>query len=817
MLKAVDFMKNKAGLLMLDLTSQNEKFKNMFRLPQNEHLKHELAAEITLPCIKDEKVYKGNIYISTSYLCFMSNDKKLCSFALPLSTIRKVERIKTKNYIFALRIFTWHMMKIIISLIGTYHNSEAFCDYLKKSLELSMISIKTLKPFLLTCFSEYMLMDKKLHQFSAPSTGLGSNPNFGYPGDYRNLHDASKLRLWKEYLQLFGRNLTLIRFPDFYKLIQIGLPNSLRGEIWELCSGSMLMRWLHINEYEKLQKKYQGQTNLSMEEIEKDLNRSLPEYPAYQTDEGKDALRRVLTTYSWKNPELGYCQAMNIVVATFLIYTTEEQAYWLLNILCDNFLPGYYSTTMYGTLLDQRVFESLLEKTMPVLWQHFLKSNVQLSLISLPWFLSLYINCIPLTFVLRILDCFFLEGPKILFQIGLAILRLNGEKLLAVNDDGSFISILKKYFHTLDKPAYPNSLNPKYKNFTRFQELMVCALKEFNIITIELINKQRRKYKNEVLNNIEGFAKRAQLRSLHNMGHLTPAEVSIIYDRFHSALFQRRIGLGPTKTRMDYNSFKVFLSGIANWPQEDRIVNSSYVKKENPEKRNIPHEIFMKSLFLKWDKSSSGGLNLQDVISGIAEFKFLDLMHAITYFFELYDSDNDGKIERDEVLKMSESLLFFMQKETDDAYLKSISNFIKNCFAYAEKNDEVSQENTLISNTTKLNISDNLNLNSVTKLYITLAAFRMIILVDELLEDFFSTKFSSLLTIIQMNQSNIKSNSLPNVFNSFITDDIHMTSEVKKSMKNIQKDLGKNIETPKKTDRDLLSEGNFEDALLLKK
>ncbi|KTW26084.1 hypothetical protein T552_02977 [Pneumocystis carinii B80] len=793
MLSTIERIKKKANLLMVDLSfSQNEKFRNMFRLPEEEQLQYELVGEISVLDTGNKNKYQGKIYGSTSYLCFMSKDKKSCSFAFPFSTIRKLERIRTEDYILILTIFTWHMMKVVISFAGIHHSSEAFCNYLKERLKSSIISIKTLKPFLLSCFSEHMLMDKKMHQNSPLFTGLGSNPNFGYPGNHKKHRDANKMRLWKEYLQLYGRNLTLIRFPDFYKLIQIGLPNHLRGEIWELCSGSMLMRWLHVNEYEKLQEKYQGQTNPSMEEIEKDLNRSLPEYPAYQTDEGKDALRRVLTTYSWKNPELGYCQAMNIIVATLLIYTTEEQAYWLLNALCDKLLPGYYSTTMYGTLLDQRVFESLLEKTMPILWAHFSKSNVQLSLISLPWFLSLYINCIPLPFVLRILDCFFLEGPKILFQIGLAILRLNGEKLLTVNDDGSFISILKKYFHTLDKSAYPNSSNLKYKNIIRFQELMICALKEFNIITVELINKQRQKYKNEVLNNIEGFAKRTQLRNLHSTGHLTSTEISIIYDRFYFALFQRRIGLGPAKAYMDYNAFKIFISGITNWPQKDKVVDLSDTEKHGMAESNHVYETFIKSLFLKWDKSSSGQANLQDIISGIAEFKFLDLMHAIAYFFELYDSDNDGRITKDEILKMSECFLFFMQKENDDTYLKSISNFIKNCYEYAEKND-MSIENTLMLNSSKSDASNNSELNPTEKLYITLPIFRMVILVDELLESFFAVKFSSLLIITQMNKNDIKSSSIRSLIDSLIIDGMRVANEVKKCMEDAQKELDDDI------------------------
>lgn len=128
------------------------------------------------------------------------------------------------------------------------------------------------------------------------------------------------MRLWHEYMKENGRNTTLVRQPDFHRLIRVGLPNLLRGEIWELTSGSLYLRLQKPKLYQETLNKHDGEGSLAIDEIEKDLNRSLPEYAGYQSDEGIERLRRVLTAYSWTNLEVGYCQAMNIVVAALLMY-----------------------------------------------------------------------------------------------------------------------------------------------------------------------------------------------------------------------------------------------------------------------------------------------------------------------------------------------------------------------------------------------------------------------------------------------------------------------------------------------------------------
>ena len=538
-------------------------------------------------------------------------------------------------------------------------------------------------------------------------------------------------------------------------------------------------------------------------------------------------------------------------------YMSEAQAFYILAVLCDRLLPGYYSTTMYGTLLDQRVFESLVEKTMPILWEHLVKSDVQLSVVSLPWFLSLYINSMPLVFAFRVLDMFFLEGPKVLFQIGLAILRVNGEDLLDASDDGTFISVLKTYFSKLDESAHPTSTNPKYRAITKFQELLVVALQEFSVVTQQTISDQRAKHKNAVLENIENFAKRTSIRNLGpDSKAFSNNDLGFLYDRFYGVLYERqqrtqirrqqtdpkqkagmlranemvtgvagnsgvemgRVGLGPSPTQMNYDAFREFLSGIARWAVSDSASavppkgNSWRGHREMSEwgshAEPADHD-FMQRLFGKWDVDQNGELSLQNVVSGMVKIKGRkDIMATIAYFFELYDDENTGKVDREGILKMSEGLLFLSRRgfgppstagqgrrsaqgsaaegmedathtNGDVSFLSGISAFIRRCFEYADPDhasnkdlatsstekdvdqaqdgvnsfsigDEEDEEDLLngdiqssqpLSPSQKSSTTANKALDPNKPVHITLPTFRMLILADETLEQFFDSLF----------------------------------------------------------------------------
>src|SRR5690606_5850412 len=132
---------------------------------------------------------------------------------------------------------------------------------------------------------------------------------------------------WSEYCFNFFEGFSLIYDPSFTSLIEKGILHSLRGIMWQIYSGSMYHKIIYESKgyYKKLLQKSEELKSKCkkidvFEDIEKDLQRSFPEHPFYQTEEGINVLRNVLIACALHNENIGYCQSMNIICSILLLY-----------------------------------------------------------------------------------------------------------------------------------------------------------------------------------------------------------------------------------------------------------------------------------------------------------------------------------------------------------------------------------------------------------------------------------------------------------------------------------------------------------------
>ncbi|CAN1237715.1 TBC1 domain family member 8B [Linum grandiflorum] len=245
-------------------------------------------------------------------------------------------------------------------------------------------------------------------------------------------------------------------------LVRGGVPMALRGELWQAFVGVKARRTdkyyqellasetkpeNHADEQSENDTKSLPRDPASTEkwkgQIEKDLPRTFPGHPALDND-GRNALRRLLTAYARHNPSVGYCQAMNFFAALLLLLMPEENAFWTLMGILDDYFDGYYSEEMIESQVDQLVFEELVRERFPKLVNHLDYLGVQVAWVTGPWFLSIFMNMLPWESVLRVWDVLLFEGNRVmLLRTALALMELYGPALVTTKDAGDAVTLLQ--------------------------------------------------------------------------------------------------------------------------------------------------------------------------------------------------------------------------------------------------------------------------------------------------------------------------------------------------------------------------------------
>ncbi|XP_034443818.1 TBC1 domain family member 2B [Hippoglossus hippoglossus] len=259
---------------------------------------------------------------------------------------------------------------------------------------------------------------------------------------------------WENYLAS-TMNRDLVHSPELKALIRCGVPHEHRSQVWRWCVSFHVKKFrdhLAPDYYETLLNVARDKPNPASKQIELDLLRTLPNNKHYSSPSagGIQKLRNVLMAFSWRNPDIGYCQGLNRLAAIALLYLDQEDAFWSLIAIVEVFMPrDYYTKTLLGSQVDQRVFKDLMFEKLPRLHAHFEQHKVDFSLITFNWFLVVFVDSVVGDILFKIWDAFLYEGPKIIFRSALALFKYKEEEFLKLQDSTTIFKYLRYFTGTI--------------------------------------------------------------------------------------------------------------------------------------------------------------------------------------------------------------------------------------------------------------------------------------------------------------------------------------------------------------------------------
>ncbi|KAG4083863.1 RabGAP/TBC [Neocallimastix lanati (nom. inval.)] len=188
---------------------------------------------------------------------------------------------------------------------------------------------------------------------------------------------------------------------------------------------------------------------------------------------------------------IGYCQSLNYIAGLLLLifadskgvkfpeqsFQVEEKCFWMMIALVDEILPIelYEERQMQGAQIEQDVLwdnlvgengkkyglnavaewvaymergENIHNKSKYANWNTG-GTMPALKSITLPWMLTCFVGVLPIETVLRVWDCLFTEGSKILIRVILTLFRIFKNDITNISDGMTAWTFIKNMPHRI--------------------------------------------------------------------------------------------------------------------------------------------------------------------------------------------------------------------------------------------------------------------------------------------------------------------------------------------------------------------------------
>lgn len=639
----------------LDARAKNQQYRSWFRLTEEERLDGHTDCTLWAPFAKSH--VPGQLFISSSCLCFRSRQDDVCQLIIPLREVTVVEKADSSSVLPSpVSISTRNKMNFLFAnLKDRDFLVQRISDFLQRTPDSPLVG-----PTLSTVIPDSESKSRQFHQdlptakysllqlHHQQDQGLDpdqdqesqnpeEDPNQGPKSQRQRLKEEA----WRLHFSEFGRGVCMYRTSRTRDLVLKGIPDSLRAELWLLFSGAQVEMEAHPGLYSDLLERALEQDSLAKDEIERDLHRSMPEHKAFQNPTGISALRRVLTAYAQRNPAIGYCQAMNIVTSVLLLYCPEEQAFWLLVALCERLLPDYYNTRVTGALVDQGVFEELTQVQLSPLYGHMQNLGV-LSSISLSWFLTLFLSALPFYSATVLIDAFFCDGITVIFQVALSVLYDNMDALLACNDEGEAMTVLGRYLENVVNPEVDEHIpvlhsavsseeppGPQIDIFTLIKE----SYQRFGGLRADVIEQMRFKQRLKVIQSLEDTAQRSVVRAVMTESAFSTDELEELYCLFKSKHMNSCYwGSGPSPGSAGPDLVVPYLEQH----RVDHAHFSQLITELSPWRWDSHAHIMAARLFRLQDQNHDGLVNFKEFIYPLTVMYHGDLTEKLKLLYKLH-------------------------------------------------------------------------------------------------------------------------------------------------------------------------------------